>query len=315
MKLNLIAKRKYFYIFSSIIFVASVISIMIWGLKLGIDFTGGSMLEVKYKADRPTVAQVETALKGIDLGDIKVQPAGDSNIILRFKNVDESTHQDILTKLEALVSSGVKTTSTATNIKMLQEEKFESIGPVIGEEIKHKAIWAVVLASFCIILFIAYTFRKVSKPVASWKYGTAAVLALIHDLVITTGVFVFLGHFFGIEVDSLFIVALLTVLGYSVNDTIVVFDRTRENLAKRFMGDFPTVVNESLNQTLVRSLNTTVTVLLALLALYFFGGITIHNFILALIIGITLGAYSSIFVASMLIVTWERWDKKRAATR
>jgi len=284
--------------------MAAIISLLIWGLKPSIDFTGGSLMEIKFNIERPAIDQIQSGLSDLNLGELRVQPAGARNIILRFKTVDEETHQRILSQLKSKFKD-VKNDS----IPALVEERFESIGPIIGQELAKKAWMAIVLASLAIILYIAFAFRKVSKPVESWKYGVAAVIALIHDILIVVGLFAILGHFAGFEVDSLFITALLTILGFSVHDTIVVFDRTRENLAKHYSADFEAVVNDSINQTIARSINTSLTILLVLSALYFLGGKTIVNFALVLIVGIIVGTYSSIFVASPLVVTWHNLSK------
>ena len=193
---------------------------------------------------------------------------------------------------------------------MIEEKRFESIGPVIGEEMKQRAYSAVAMVLLLIILYIAFAFRKVSRPVASWKYGVAAILALFHDVFIPTGIFAILGHYFGVEIDLLFVTGLLTILGFSVHDTIVVFDRIRENLRKGVAKNFENTVNISINQTIVRSINTSLTVFLTLLAIYIFGGASTKYFSLLLMMGIFFGTYSSIFVASALLVDWEKWKKK-----
>jgi len=191
----------------------------------------------------------------------------------------------------------------------LEEIRFEAIGPSIGQELRSKAFWLLLLVLLIIIGYVAMTFQRVSKPVASWKYGLIAIIALVHDVLVTAGIFSFLGQFYGVEINATFVVAILTVIGYSVNDTIVVFDRTRENLPKS-TGTFGETVNSSINQTFVRSINTTITTLLTLIAVYFFGGESIRDFVLALIIGIFCGAYSSIFIASPLLVAWEKWQRR-----
>jgi len=303
MKLNIIQNRKYSYILSSILILISILSLIAWGLKPGIDFTGGSLLELSFEGERPDVKTIGESLTSLELGDIKIQPSGDNNNILRFKNIDEETHQTILAQIK-------NTFNGEGNSSLATEERFESVGPVLGKELQDKAWIAILLASIMIVLYIAYAFRKVSKPVESWKFGLAAVVALIHDILIVAGLFSLLGHFVGIEVDSLFITALLTILGFSVHDTIVVFDRTRENLSKHYSSNFEEIVNDSINQTLSRSINTSMTTLLVLITLYIFGGVTISNFVLALIAGITVGTYSSIFVASPILVTWYFWEKK-----
>lgn len=309
-KLRIIQNRKYNYAFSGILLALALFSLLFWGLKPGIDFTGGSLMEIRFTVDRPAIDQVQTSISGLNLGEARIQPAGENSMILRFKDVDEETHQKILSALTATFSKG-----QPMGTKVLVEDKFESVGPVIGKELQNKAWMAIVLASIMIIAYIAYAFRKVSRPVESWKYGIAAVVALIHDTFIVVGLFAILGRFAGIEVDSLFITALLTILGFSVHDTIVVFDRTRENLSKHYSSNFEEVVNDSINQTIARSINTSLTTLLVMISLYVFGGKSIANFSLALIVGIIIGTYSSIFVASPLVVTWYNWSKKLKATK
>ncbi len=282
----------------------SLVSIVCWGLNLGIDFTGGSLLEVEFFEARPSTGAINEALEEFQLGEVKVQPAGEAGLILRFRNVSEQTHQKIVVKLQEFFGS--EDSSQA----ILEEKRFESVGPVIGREIKKKAWLAIILAVVMIIAYIAYAFRKISKPVSSWKYGVAAILALIHDIVVILGLFSVLGYFFGTEIDSLFITALLTILGFSVHDTIVVFDRTRENLARHYQDDFEQVVNDSVNQTITRSINTSVTTLLVLVTLFLFGGRTISDFVLALIAGVVVGTYSSIFVASPILVSWQKTFRK-----
>lgn len=314
--LNIIQNRRYTYIFSGILLLVSVLSLIAWGLRPGLDFTGGSLMEITFAGDRPESSSVQEAIAGLNLGEVKIQPAGENDFILRFKEVDETIHQEIIASLQNALSGSVRINASEEIVNaeitpnIVSEKRFESIGPVIGQELKDKTWVAIFLAVAMIVLYIAYAFRKVSKPVASWKFGVAAVLALIHDITIVTGLFSLLGHFAGVEIDSLFITALLTILGFSVHDTIVVFDRTRENLARHYSGNFEEVVNDSINQTISRSINTSLTTLLPLVTLYFFGGATISNFVLALIVGMIIGTYSSIFVASPIIITWQNIDKK-----
>ncbi len=267
----------------------------LWGLKLGIDFTGGTIAEYSFKDTRPEVTQVHEAFGKENIQDVQVQPAGDKEIVLRTKSLSEEEHQQVLSVLK-----------NSFGADQVVENKFESIGPVVGNELKNKAITALILASILIILYIAFAFRKVSRPVASWKYGVGAVIALVHDLVIVTGIFSALGHFLGYEIDMFFVTSLLTILGYSVNDTIVVYDRTRENLFHSAGETFEDTVNRSINETIARSINTGFATLMTLILLYFFGGETIRIFVLSLILGILFGTYSSIFVASPLLVVWQR---------
>lgn len=305
--IRIIQNRKTYFIFSGILVVLSIVSLLIWGLRPAIDFTGGSLMEVEFPGSRPTVAQVRESLADLKIGDVKVQPTGEKGLILRTKDIDESVHQEILDKLNSFAESEEIQPGQTNSIV---ENKFTSIGPVVGQELRKKTTSAVILVVILIILYIAFAFRKVAKPVASWKYGVTATLALIHDVLIVSGIFAVLGHFFGYEVDVLFVTALLTILGYSVNDTIVVFDRVRENLFRYQGFDFEDTVNRSVNETIVRSLNTSLTTLLVLFSIYLFGGASIKQFILALICGIIFGTYSSIFIASPLLVVWQKLRKR-----
>ena len=298
MEINIIRYHKIYFIISGLLVLASIFSLIFFGLKLGIDFIGGSLLQIEFKNERLASEAIKEKLKVFDLGEINTAPIGEKGVILRFKDIDEETHQKILNSLDDKYPENI------------EEKKFESIGPLIGEELKRKSIWAIGLVILMIILYIAYAFRNVSWPVASFKYGLAAILALIHDVLIPTGIFSFLGYWQGIAVNLLFITALLTILGFSVHDTIVVFDRIRENLKRRIGRDFKETVNLSINQTITRSINTSLTVLLTLLAVYIFGGQSIKYFALTLIFGIIFGTYSSIFIASPLIVVWEGWKKR-----
>ncbi len=290
---NIIGHRKFWLIIAGSLVVASIVAVSLWGLKFGIDFTGGSLLELSFE-NRPATSDLASDLANFGAEEVSIQPVGDQGVLLRFKTVDEAKHQEILKHLEEKFGK-------------VQEQRFESVGPTIGNELRTKAIYSVAVVLICIIIYIAWAFRKVSKPVASWKYGVIAVVALLHDVGVPIGLFAVLGHFAGVEVNSAFVAAILTILGYSVNDTIVVFDRTRENLihAGGDYENFDKIVNESVNQTFARSINTTLTTLLALVAVFFWGGESVKYFALALIVGIGLGAYSSIFIASPALVVWE----------
>ena len=323
---NIIQKRKIWLTLSGFTVGLSIIAIIIWGLNLGIDFTGGSLLEIKFLENRPTVNEVQEKLAGLELGSLIVQPVGDNGIILRFQDTSEEKHQSAIAKLENLMNKNHKSAentktddnaasgdaeiiSTTPNtqhlISNIEELRFDSVGPSIGQELKRKSIAAIIIVLAAIVLYIAWAFRKVSKPIASWKYGLTAVITLFHDVMIVVGVFAVLGKFAGVEINTAFVAAVLTVLGYSVNDTIVVFDRIRENLP-RSDEDFESTVNISVNQTLRRSINTSITTLLVLLAVFFFGGSSIRDFVLALSIGVFIGTYSSIFLASPVLVVWEK---------
>ncbi len=295
--LNIVGKRRIFYGLSIVLIGAGIFSVIFWGLHFGIDFKGGSLIEVDFPNGRPEINVLKSNLAALSFGDAAVQPAGDNGVIIRMKDLDETGHQKVLESLGKL--------------GMLEEKRFDSVGPVIGEELKQRTYLAIFTVLLLIIIYIAFAFRKVSRPVASWKYGVAAVIALFHDIFIPTGIFSVLGHYLGVEIDLLFVTGLLTILGFSVHDTIVVFDRIRENLRKGIGNNFEDTVNISINQTFTRSINTSLTVFLTLLAIYIFGGESVKYFVLLLMLGIFFGTYSSIFVASSLLVSWESWRQKR----
>ena len=296
---NILGKRKYFYIFSGTLMFLSVIALSVWGLKYGLDFTGGTLAEFSIINYQFSNDEVKSVLKEAGFEDAVITPTENNSILIRYGNSSDEKNQEVLAKLKEKYPD-------------IQNTRLDYIGPSISSELKSKAIWALVVAVIGITLYITYAFRKVSRPVESWKYGVGAVVALVHDVLITVGAFAILGHFLGYEIDSSFIAALLTILGFSVHDTIVVYDRTRENLLRSGSGEkFDETVNRSLNETMARSINTSLTVLITLLAIFIFGGASIKNFTLALLIGITFGTYSSIFVASALIVDWWKWEKKR----
>lgn len=290
--------RKIWFLISGLLVVMSILALAFWQLNFGIDFKGGSLSEIEWADLRPDNQKVQDALVPMELGNINIQSTSEKGMILRLKDIDENAHQEILSILKE-------------NFGELEEKRFESIGPAIGVELKKKALWSISLALVAILIFIAWAFRKVSFPIKSYRYGIIAVIALFHDVLITIGVFSFLGRFGGVEVGVPFVAGLLTVLGYSVNDSIVVFDRIRENLLSYKAKDeeFSKTVGQSLKQTITRSINTSLTTLLVLFAIFLFGGATIKFFALALIIGIALGTYSSIFIASPLLVAWEKRKK------
>lgn len=297
---KIIAKIKYAYLFSGILTVLCILSLSVWGLKYGIDFTGGTLMEVKFAAAVPPNQEVEETLKDLNLGSLTLQATGDNSMLIRYASDDDKVNESVWQKLNEKYTE-------ATQLRV------DFINSTVSKELKTKSLNAIFLAILAIMGYIAWAFRKVSRPVESWKYGAGAVIALAHDILITAGVFSVLGHFYGIEVGIPFIAALLTILGFSVHDTIVVYDRTRENLLHTANKEhFPEVVNQSLNETLVRSFNTSLTVIITLLAIYLFGGESIKNFALALLVGITFGTYSSIFIASALLVSSYRWKAKRS---
>lgn len=291
-------KPAYLLIVPGVISLFAIAALLFWGLKPGIDLTGGSMLQVSYTSSVPSTAQVQSAVGGVGIGEVRVQPTGTDGYILNARALTN----DEKNSLEAAL----------TTLGPIHEDQFNSVGPVIGQELLNKGLVALALVALCIILFIAFAFRKVSKPVASWKYGIIAIITLIHDILIPTGLFALLGHVENAEVDSLFIVALLTLLGVSINNTIVVFDRIRENL--KLNGErgrkeaFDETVGHSIMQTLARSINTSLAVVIVLAALYFLGPETTQSFALTLIVGMVAGTYSSVFLASPLLILWEKWQ-------
>ena len=297
--MGLVKARKFTYVLSLVLMVASLASLFVYGLKLGSDFTGGSVVEVEFSpaaAGRPGEEVLHEKMSELGLGQFVLQPAGESGFSLRTRELGEADGRRIL--------------GVFSSFGEIKHFSVNSIDPPIGRELRTRSVWAALLVLAAIILYIALAFRKVSRPVSSWFYGLFAVTALFHDIFIPLGVFSALGHFKGVEIDALFVTAILTVLGFSVHDTIVVFDRIRENLKLNLSRNFEEIVGKSLSQTIVRSVNTSLAVLVVLSALYFFGPASTQYFALALIIGIIAGTYSSIFIASPLLVTWNNWRNK-----
>lgn len=296
---KIIQKRNWLYAFSTIILVPGIIALFLFGLKQSIDFTGGSRLTATFTGARPEGPVAAKLVTDLGFGTAVAQTAGDHDLVISLPNITNDQRQTVLDTLN----------TTYTGVS---EKAFETIGPTVGRELLKRSLTSIVMVLIAIILYISWAFRKVGVgPVPSWVYGASAVIALAHDILIVVGIFSILGHYAHIEIDSLFVTALLTVLGFSVHDTIVVFDRVRERLLVGSESTFEETVNVSLNQTLIRSLNTSLTTLLVLAALYLFGGVTIRNFVLALLIGIASGTYSSIFVASPLLVTYDNWRRRK----
>jgi preprotein translocase subunit SecF len=295
---NIIKYYKFWFVISIILFLAGVAAVAIYRLNLGIDFKGGTLTQISLTEASPQTEEIKQTLTDAGFTDALVQTAGDRTFIIRTQPQEKEQHDQLLKALSDKYGN-------------VTEDQFTSIGPVIGKELAEKAVYQLLLVSLGIILYIAYAFRKVTKPVSSWRFGWAAIVALLHDLVIVLGVFALLGKFYHVEIDGLFVTALLTVLGFSVHDTIVVFDRIRENLRTRAGQSLSEIINSSINQTIVRSINTSLTVIFVLVALLLFGGETIRYFVLALLIGIVAGTYSSIFIASPLLLVWHNWDMAR----
>ena len=290
-----IKNKKIFVIISAVLVFLSLSAIGYWGLKLGIDFKGGSLTEVEYKTARPEQIIVEGQVKTLSLGEVIIQPIGTVGYSIKTKALNETERASVMTALGA----------DAT------EKSFTSIGPSVGAELVRKSILSFILVALGIIFWIAFSFRKVSKPVSSWKYGFIAILTLIHDILIPVGVFAMLSHMYGVEVDTLFVVAILTILGLSVSDTIVVFDRIRENIRIGHFKTFEETVGRSLDQVYTRSIATSSTVIIALLALVFFGPASTKIFAIMLTAGMFFGTYSSIFLASPLLVMTSNIQKKK----
>ncbi|MDD2354244.1 MAG: protein translocase subunit SecF [Patescibacteria group bacterium] len=302
---RIIQKRKFFLSISGVLIAAAIFALVTWGLNFGVDFRGGSLLEAKFNAYQPEISDIQASLAEADINNLTVQPTEDGTFMIRFKDASDEKHKAVVKQLKDLAqNSGQEGAS-------FEELSFDSVGPSIGKELKSKSFNASFIVLIMIILYISWSFRKVSRPISSWKYGVAAIIALAHDVIITLGAFAAFGHFFQIEINTPFIAAILTVLGYSVSDSIVVFDRIRENLPKS-KENFEDTINFSINQTLSRSLSTSFSSMLALMAILIFGGSTIQDFALALLIGIFIGTYSSIFVASPILVVWHKLMRKGA---
>lgn len=297
-----IRHKAVFFAVTGAVVIASIVSIAVFGLRPGIDFTGGALAVVRYEGERPPAEAIWQNLKDAGLADFSLRETGDNGYALRAQMLSDKQRENL---------SGIMSQQgSAARVEELAE-----VGPTIGKELRNKAFTALALVLLAILFFIAFAFRKVSRPVSSWIYGLIALVALIHDVIVPAGFYALLGHFAGAQVDALFVTALLTVLGFSVHDTIVVFDRVRENLRvnqeRGRREDFAETAGRSLRQTFVRSVNTSLTVVLALLALYFLGPESTRVFSLTLLVGIVAGTYSSIFLATPLLVQVEKWRGKK----
>ncbi len=300
----IINNKKIFLTVAAFIVACALGAVAFFGLNFGIEFTGGSMLQVSYDEENvPSFNEVQEIVRSVDPErSFVVQETGEEGYIIRTETLDEDERVELL---QALSFNGFEA----------NEERFSSIGPSIGAELANKALVAIILVVTAIILFIAYVFRRVSQPVSSWRYGITAIVALFFDIIVPVGLFAVLGHLFGAEIDVLFVTALLAILGFSVNDTIVVFDRIRENLRinKEFRIDksFSRTVGESLEQTFVRSINTSLTTLFVLVTLFFVGPEVTQWFALVLMTGVVAGTYSSLFLASPILVLLEERQRNK----
>jgi preprotein translocase subunit SecF len=295
---DIIGRRNWFFLFSALLILPGTIALAIFGLRLGVDFTGGSLLEVRLEREiEPSALATAIHERGFPEATVVTvrDSAGRAGYLVRVRAMETPEKNQMLASLRQTLGP-------------LEEERFESVGPVVGGETTRKAFYAVGAASVLIALYLSFAFRQVPKP---WRYGMCAVIALLHDALLVLGLWAIFGQLFHMEVDALFVTGVLTVIGFSVHDTIVVFDRVRENVS-RFPGEsFARVVNFSVNQTMDRSVMTSLTAVFTLTALLLLGGSTIHNFVLVLLVGIISGTYSSIFNASCMLVTWENGDIQR----
>lgn len=292
MMFNFVRRKKIWFSLSAVLVAAALTLVITWGLNPGIEFTGGSSLEVKFQ--QPVqLEQVRSKMNEFDFpSQVRMVEQRGAIVEIPRKSVGRELHQKIIDKLE--------------QVGQLEEKSqgFETISSVIGEELKSKTSLIVFLSLLAILIYITFAFRRISRPVPSWQYGLATIIALFHDVMLPLGVFAYLGHQYGVQVTIPIVTALLTVFGYSVNDTVVIFDRVRENLVKGEGMDYSATVDYALNQTLTRSINTSLTTLLVLFAIFLVGGTTLHYFSLALILGIICGTYSSLFLAAPLLAWW-----------
>jgi len=298
---------KFYNIFSGLLVFTAIFFLFSIGLKFSIDFTGGSILEIEFEK-RPENPVIQEKLKDLNLGEITIQPTGERGVILRIREINEKSHEDLLSKLE--------------EISKVKEQRFENIGPVVGKELRQKTIILIIVSLLSLLVYIAIAFSKISRPISSWQYGIISIITLSFDVLVAIGVFTLFEKFYNIQFSIPIVTALLTILGYTINDKVIVFDRIRENIlkgaeapAKGGSGRYPEknfeeIVNLSLNQTLTRSLSTGTCTLLVLLSIFFFGGETLKYFSLTLIVGIIVGTYSSLFLATPLLVSWLRRRSK-----
>jgi len=296
--MNIIKYRNWFFVLSFLIIIPGIIALAVWGLRLGIDFAGGTLWEMKFEKGSIETSQIYQVLNLEKAEVSSIAATSQNSFLVRLKVTDEAKINDLKDKL-------------TKDFGKVEDVRLETVGPIISKELTRKAATAVLISILAIVAYVTWAFRQVPKPATSIAFGITTIIALVHDVVVVVGIFAILGHFFEIEVDSLFITALLTIIGFSVHDTIVVFDRIRENLKKYGDFTFEEVVNHSVVQTFARSLNTSLTVVFVLLALLLFGGASIRNFVLALLIGIISGTYSSIFNASPLLVVWQNFRGKK----
>ena len=291
MNVNFLKYKNIYFAFSGILALASLVCLMVFGLNLGIDFTGGSIMELAYQGEGPSVEETREILQEM-VGPVFVQSTDSNGLLIRMKEIDEKTRLQILETL----GQGYQ----------MEELRFELIGPVIGRELARKTQILVIVALLAVVTYIAFAFRRTQRPVRSWQYGVASLVGLFHNILITLGALSLLGEFYDVQITIPIVTALLIILGYSINDTVVVFDRIRENLIKKVGVTFEETVNKSLNQTLLRSISTSLTTLFVLIAIFFLGGVTLKYFALTLMVGIVVGTYASLFLVSSLLTRFKK---------
>ncbi|MFA5001327.1 MAG: protein translocase subunit SecF [Candidatus Paceibacterota bacterium] len=302
--MKIVKYRRIFFTGSIVLIAIALYALFSYGLNFGSDFVGGTVMEIEYNQARPAMTDIKTVLAGTKLDSLSIVPLGEKGLIVKAKVISDQEKETIT---KALAFGGQST---------FVEKRFSQVGPALGKELSRKGLIAILLVVFLIIIFIAFVFRQVSKHhMSSWKYGVVAIVALAHDIVISAGAMALLNHFYGAEADALFLTALLTILGLSINDTIVVFDRIRENLNRHASNDYAEVVGISIKETYIRSINTTLTIVITLVCLLLFGPESTHYFSAVLLVGMVIGTYSSIFVASNLLVEWESWQRGRLVAK
>lgn len=297
----IIRHRSLFFWITGLFLAAAIGAILFWGLPLGIDFTGGSLIQVSYPQGRPALADIEKQISVVPLGVVSVRSSGTDAVSIRARTMTPAEHDAVLAALSLHAST--------------TELSYTSVGPALGSQFTNKALWAIFAVMLVIVFYIAFAFRKVSRPVPSWGYGLTVIAMLIIDIIVPAGFYAAYCHFTGAEVDSLFVVALLALLGYIVNDIIVIFDRIREHLARNekfgLKESFEDTIGKSINETMTRSINTALTVALALVVLIFLGAPATRNFALVMLVGIVIGTFSSIARSAPLLIPIAKWFAKK----
>jgi len=289
---------KIYFIIAAIITLACIFFLVYFGLNLGVDFTGGSILRFEYTADRPGIQEISAKVNQAGITSFSYKDLGERGVIIKTKDITEDQRK-------ALYDTFYNDSSVDKNTL-----NFDKIGSAVGNETKHKSIIAIIIALVAIIIYIAIAFNKVSRPVKSWKYGMVTMVILAHDIILPLGMMALLGKFAAREFSIPTLTALFTILGYSVNNTIVVFDRVRENLIKK-SGEFKDIVDISINQSISRCINTSLTTLFPLIAIYVWGGESLKDFSLVLILGILAGTYSALMLAGPILTKWHSLSRKR----